>query len=101
MPCSDGGPSWEQLHEERGIKASWCAILTVLERGGLLDRVLEECDWNEAGVTKQEVLGWWAGHKRRDAERRAQETASREQAAVATAARQKLSPEEQEALGLR
>ena len=101
MPCSDGGPSAEQVREERGTPAVWCAVMRVLEAEGILGRVLDSCDWDEAGVTREEAVGWWAGHKRRDAERRAWEADARRKEELAAHARQKLSPEEREALGLR
>jgi hypothetical protein len=62
--------------------------------------VLDACDWDEAGLTKEEVLGWWAEHKREDNFRRAQEADERRRRGLAEQARAKLSLEELAALGI-
>ena len=98
MPCSDGGPSREYVEMENGIRASWCAILAVLEKSDQLDSILNTCDWAEAGVTKAEVLGWWAHHKREDAQRLAWDEADRRKSELKKQALGKLSAEEREAL---
>lgn len=99
MPCTvqeyGSGPSREDLE----IRASWCAILTVLENSGMLESVLTACDWKEAGVTKAEVLKWWAEHKEQDRKRRAWERADRKKREVKKQALAKLTPEERKALG--
>ncbi len=101
MPCRDGGPSPEQVREERDIPKVLCALLTRLEASASLDRVLAECDWVEAGVEVEWVRAWWAKHKIEDALRRKYEAARREEQRVAAEARAKLTPEERRALGIR
>lgn len=98
MPCGDGGYSYDQERERDGIIASWCAILTVLEEYDKLDDTLNRVDWEEAGITKEEVLGWWAAHKRKDAERRKREKEARDLKALQKRALAKLTPEEKAAL---
>jgi hypothetical protein len=101
MPCSDGGPSPEQIRDQRSIPAMLCGLLTVLERSDNLDAVLDAMDWTEAGVSREWFDHWWPEHKREDAERRAWEAAERSRLAERRAALEKLSPAERAALGIR
>lgn len=101
MPCSDGGPSNEQVRDQRNIPAMLCALATALEDSGLLDSVLETVDYNEGGITRQWFDYWWADHKVEDQRRRAQERERKEAIIRRAAALNKLTPEERAALGVR
>ena len=102
MPCR---VDYDTLSdEERGspelLKAAMCAILTTLTRQQTLAAVLKDTDWEEAGVSEEEVLGWWKRHQREDAARRIREAAAKEMKAVRRQAVAKLSAAERKALGL-
>jgi len=101
MPCSDGGPSQEQLFEERMMPAILCGILTELEARLAVDEVFAAVDWDEVGCSQEYAKGWWAEHKRRDAIRHAEDARRAERERIAQAARARLTPAEREALGLR
>lgn len=128
MPCRDGGPSQAQikavareherkLQEIRNIEAFLCAICTALndtEKQPLgkmrvgkstFDLVLDRIDWEEAGVTREELLAWWKKHQEQDEARRLREqmtkereTQEAERAKIREKALSKLSPEERDAV---
>lgn len=101
MPCSDGGPSYEQIQEQRNIPAILCALLSSLEARGSLDEALIACDWAEAGVSRQWTEAWWRRHKVEDAERREREERHRDREALREATLRKLTGEEKSILGLK
>jgi len=77
MPCYDGG-SWGDtgrnyvLEEEvkqlrktvERFEAVLCGIMTANPA------VIEQLDWQEVGITKQQHLNWWKEHQLSDAQRR-------------------------------
>lgn len=100
MPCTDGGPTYEQTQEPKRLRAALCAVLSVLEAQQDIRLALNEADWEEAGVTKAWVLGWWEEHKQEDAKRKAREVALKEQEAKKQLALAKLTPDERRILRL-
>ena len=73
MPCSDGGPSREQLEDERQrnreqsrLPGLLCSAARALERLGY--------DFDE----NPELSDWWAKHKKEDDARIAHENAAKE-----------------------
>jgi hypothetical protein len=103
----------KEVTKKKQLEAMFCAVLTVLE--GNTDRfqaLLDSIDWVEAGVTKDQLVGWWEDHKREDAERRAKEQevedrrrakkeAKENKERLKKAALEKLTPEERKALGIK
>lgn len=103
MPCNDGGypGSTRVEYVEHGNQTSrLCAVFTVLEHRGLLQSVLDACDWKEAGVSKASTLDWWARHKEQDYQRRVHEKAEATRKAKKKEILAKLSPEEKKILGV-
>lgn len=106
MPCRD---DWgdEDLSrrstaaERNMLAASLCAVMTVLEKTKPLKTLLNEIDWDEAGVKPEEFMRWWREHKAEDARRRKAEAKERERNAARAAAMTKLTPEERKLLGVR
>jgi hypothetical protein len=98
MPCTDGGPSYEQQLDERRVPAALCAILSTLESEVYLSAFLDRIDWTEAGITREWLVGWWAKHKRADAMRRTRDEEHRQRVALQQQAIAKLTPEERRAL---
>ena len=101
MPCTDGGPSAEQVFEARAMPAVLCAVFTELDRTGELAALLSMCDWTEAGVTGEWVRLWWENHKAQDARRRDYERQVAARARLRAEAIGRLTPEERDALGVR
>jgi arsenate reductase-like glutaredoxin family protein len=108
MPCRDDGPS--RAEEEasaarrdlRQRDAMLCGVLAVLEQRGIANMVIEQVDYQEAGISVQDLHGWWKQHKAEDEARRAREAAARQakerQEALVSSALNKLSAEEWDAL---
>ncbi len=90
MPCSDGGPSYEQTQRD----AEEHQILTRL--------ACDRCREIEArgGLVPTWAQEWWTDHKREDAEREAQNQRAKQEAAIRRRAIAKLTPEEREELGV-
>lgn len=107
MPCSDGLDSNVRYVEvEKGTQTSrLCAVFSVLERRGLLKEVLDQCDGNEAGVSRASTVSWWERHKEADVARRQREAREREVARKREQAREKvkkaLTREELKLLGIK
>ena len=101
MPCSDGGPSYDQQMEPKRLRATLCGVLSDLERRGMFWEVFDRIDWREAGVSREWAEGWWTEHKAEDARRRKQEMEIAERRATAKKAIEKLTPAERLALGIR
>lgn len=111
MPCYDGRNDArciteyvEKIHD--GVNAArLCAVFTVLQQEGSLDRVLRAADWGEAGVTRVNTINWWTQHQERDRKQREAEQAERvRKARIAKAkasARAKLSDADKKALGIK
>lgn len=102
MPCTVD-TSYEDGLERRRMRAALCAILTCMEKHGdaaYLTNFLKDVDWNEAGITREWLVGWWAEHRRADEARRERERAEADRVATAKAAVAKLTAEERRALGL-
>jgi len=83
-------------------KAVLCAVLTTLERDGVLPFNPNSfgIDWKEAGVTQKEAAAWWKKHKEKDAVRRLAEAAEAAKERVRVAALAKLTSDERKVLGL-
>jgi hypothetical protein len=94
MPCTDGGvpypPSREELLDKKVPSAMLCALLSV----GLPSGMLEQIDWDEAGITRAEFTEWWQRHRAQDVVRRAAEQRTREREELRRLAEAKLTPEE-------
>jgi hypothetical protein len=104
MPCRDGGwddseLGWRRAKEKIAfLEASLCAALTALQKFSWspFDRI----DYEEAGIKKEELTGWWLNHKREDAARRKKEEKEKEKQDLKVSALSKLTEEERKALGL-
>jgi hypothetical protein len=59
MPCNDDARV--PLPE-----AALCAIMKVLVKRDLISQVLGAVDWQQAGVTEDELYRWWTEHKLAD-----------------------------------
>ena len=103
MPCYDGGRddysnnsnNWEvkKLQERADLLARVaCRALTELEDNGIADMLLLRDD---------ETRDFWVKHKEFDAKRKAEEAEKRRKARLKKEALAKLTPEEQEALGIK
>ena len=98
MPCYDGGRENYNDSEVRELRARCdllarvaCRALTELEQNDIADMLLLRDD---------ETRDFWAKHKEFDAKRKAQAAEKRRRTRLKRAALSKLSPEEQEALGV-
>lgn len=107
MPCRDPGPPMETTPSRsqkraKFFEAAMCGVFTFLEGNEvpILEDVLENLDYEEMGVTRQEIETWWIKHKRKDEERRQREEAARRKQELRDNALSKLSDDEREALGL-
>lgn len=96
-PCV-GGPSYDQQMEPKRLRAALCGILAVLEGRDAIYEVLDNVDWEEAGVTQDWVFGWWAEHQEADRRRRKREALVEHDNELRTSAIAKLTPEELRAL---
>jgi hypothetical protein len=101
MPCYDGsGPSYndnsyemQKMKERNDLLARVaCRALTELEDNGIADMLLLRDD---------ETRDFWVKHKEFDAKRKAAEAEKRRKARIKKEALAKLTPEEQEALGIK
>ena len=90
MPCTDGGPSYDEYTK--------CRLDEVTELLCLLCHAIEVT--NNQSVFPKPVARWWKEHKKRDAERIAVEEAQEERKKLVKLARSKLTKKELEALGL-
>lgn len=99
MPCMSE-PDWEyqaRLKQERAMfEALLCASFTLLEDQGLLDQL----NWEEAGVTKKDALAWWTSHKKEDEARRKREARRKVKEEKRKQALAKLTPAERKILGV-
>lgn len=100
MPCTGGGPSHEQVLDERRVTAALCAILRAFAGNGSLESVLDAIDYENAGITRAWIVAWWEDHQRADRNRIAREQEAIERNELARSARAKLSSAERQALGL-
>lgn len=106
MPCRDVWPTDEidsSSRQAKWFEAVVCGIFTQMESQpieGLLDDILDNLDYEEMGVTRGEIEGWWKAHKKADIERRKREEAARLKEERRAAALSKLTKEEREALGV-
>ena len=84
MPCNNSGQGEPNYYSDSDVervldkrlaqiknaaftKAALCAIMTVLEKNPEYGRrILSLIDWNEAGVTKDDLLAWWTDHMEDD-----------------------------------
>ena len=90
MPCSDGGPSREQIEREHRDHQTMTRLACdrcreIESRGGIVPAWAQE---------------WWTEHKRRDNERLERETKAQSEAEIRKQAIAKLTPEEREELGV-
>jgi len=101
MPCTDGGDQRRVEYVENGKQTSrLCAVFTVLEKNGTLDKVLKSADWVEAGVTEASTRQWWERHKNEDRLRRERERVRRLAEAKRKAALSRISETDRKLLGL-
>ena len=103
MPCSDGGPSQEQIEHPHKVEALLCAVFHVLnvKNGPVpLHDVLNAVNWTKAGVTREWAQNWWQDHQERDRRREKEEAKQAEQVKLRHNARSKLTTQELAALGL-
>ncbi len=98
MPCTDGGPTYPVPFDD--VEAMLCAVMTSLEAGRNTTHVLNDVNWKEAGVTKDQLLSWWKRHKDQDRKRRVAEAEEQARKAARKLALAKLTPYERKALGL-
>jgi hypothetical protein len=70
MPCTSGFEGLEAESEVAVPSAALCAIITALEKIDYFHIILDAVDWEEAGVTKEELAIWWDKHKSQDAQRK-------------------------------
>ena len=88
MPCSDGGPSWEQVKAEerkvkeeferkKNIEATLCGAFSLLSKLKLKGNFIDLLDYKEMGVSKEWVSKWWKEHQEEDRQRIAREQAER------------------------
>lgn len=108
MPCRDYIPGEQDrrsdIKELSLIRASLCALLTVMEKNmtpDTFDQYIKSIDWKEAGVTKREFLSWWEDHKIEDEKRRKREAEEKREKEIRKAALAKLSAEEKKILGIK
>lgn len=105
MPCNDGGGNvrteYIEIEHTGRMAARLCAVLTVLEKRGLLDEVVGMIDFKGAGVGPRDLSTWWAKHKRIDEEKREREQTQAQRERDRKAAIAKLSPKDRKVLGLK
>ena len=90
MPCSDGGPSREQIEREQRDHQTMTRL------------ACDRCREIEArgGTVPAWAQEWWQEHKRRDDDRQQRETQAQREAEIRKRAISKLTPEEREELGV-
>jgi hypothetical protein len=68
------------LKEKSNLEASLCAALTFMEALPHFrwSEFVGGTDWNEVGITSEQVESWWVNHKKKDAERRIREAEQKE-----------------------
>ena len=113
MPCRDDPADYrprndyneQVLRRERGdLDAALCAVFRVLDTNDYpmsLGELLGYVDWQEAGVSRAWVDGWWASHKEQDRLRKLQEAAEARKKELQASAYAKLTRDEIKALGLK
>ena len=100
MPCHDWDDSLEmdRLRKDKAfLEAALCAFLASNERLGF---ILNYIDYDEAGISEQELVDWWENHKKKDVIRKQREAAEKEKQDLKSVALSKLTEEERKALGL-
>lgn len=101
MACRDGRDDAHYIEVEKGVQTQrLCAVFTVLEKRGTLDKTLDEVDWVEAGTDRSKTEAWWRRHKEEDRRRKEQKQKDVERAKRRKIALLKLSAEERALLGL-
>lgn len=105
MPCAyeESASEARERHENtRRIAASLCAVLTFAESWPtpIYGIILDNLDYEEAGITREWLEAWWAKHKEEDAGRRERERQAAADADTRKRALAKLTPEERRAFGL-
>ena len=100
MPCADYPPPTQEMIDDKVVPpAALCAILRAVhpDRHYIL---LDNVDWERAGITRYQFDSWWARHQVIDRKRREREQAEAQQRALREQALAKLTPEERKALDL-
>lgn len=95
MPCYD-----ERSSAEWQLKYNWKPSLDAATRAACEAMTALENE-NMIGLLSREVRVWWEDHKEQDRERLAREKEERERKRLAKRARDRLSPKERKALGLK
>ena len=100
MPCSDGGPTHEQLQKARReaevAKAGLCMMLSIYG----IPTISHADAYKESGISRVELMRWWGQHQKEDERRRKREAEQKKKRELQKLALNKLSPEEKKALGL-
>lgn len=115
MPCRTYEPE-NDVPRYNGLTAAeleavLCGVFTVLTemstsdsatspKINLIANVFDAVDWDEAGVTRRDALGWWSRHRIADNARRAREREEEARLQLREAALAKLTPVERHVLGI-
>ena len=95
MPCSDGGPSYQENPETKDrldkVTRLLCGLCRRLTNRGRAFHITDDA----------ELAKWWAAHQEEDRRREERERKEREEAAAKRKALAKLSPRERRLLGIR
>lgn len=90
MPCTDGGPSWEDIQKEQRNHA------TIVRLACDRCRELE----SRGGAVPDWALEWWNEHRTQDLRRQRYEAAAQRDAEIRKQAIAKLTPKERAELGV-
>jgi hypothetical protein len=98
MPCTDGGPHYDEIVERnREITMLNAVLCGILSKHGA--KILDGLDWKEIGV-KENVLKWWWWHQKEDLARREREKLAKEKEKARVKALAKLTKKDRLLLGL-
>lgn len=89
MPCSDGGPSYDDLQRQ------------ARDRDTVTRLACDRCKWLEkTGEVPEWAREWWESHKAEDRRRIQEDAQARREEQIRKRALSKLTKEEREELGL-
>lgn len=75
MPCTDGGVPYPDHSAERRdvhirkIEAMLCALASAVSKSEHSFEIIASIDWNEAGISANDVAEWLKDHRQRDHKR--------------------------------
>lgn len=105
MPCHDGRDDsyvmdLQKLHK---VEAMLCALISRIREcdGLLLQNLMRDINWTEAGISYEEFMEWLAEHDMKDALRRAAEEKERQRKDEINVALSKLTNKEKKLLNLK